>query len=85
MDADVQTTMEQRTADQSLDCRGLRCPLPIVKISKAIKEMALGQTLFVEADDPAFHSDLEAWVRTVGHELLEFSEGPTQRALVRKS
>jgi tRNA 2-thiouridine synthesizing protein A len=72
-------------ADKYLDCRQLRCPLPIVKISKAIKEMPSGQTLSVEASDPAFQSDVEAWVRTTGHELLEFLDGPTQRAVIRKS
>ncbi|MBN1359417.1 MAG: sulfurtransferase TusA family protein [Sedimentisphaerales bacterium] len=85
MNADTQATPEQRTADLSLDCRELRCPLPIVKISQAMKEMASGQTLWVEADDPAFESDLEAWVRATGHELLQFSESPTQRALLRKA
>ena len=85
MNLDAQTTAERKTADQYLDCRGLRCPLPIVKIGRTIKEMTSGQTLLVEVDDPAFKSDLEAWVRTVGHELLEFSEGPTQQALIKKS
>jgi tRNA 2-thiouridine synthesizing protein A len=85
MNADAHGTVEERTADAYLDCRDLRCPLPIVKISKAIKEMSSGQRLFVEANDPAFKSDVEAWVRTMGHELLEFSEGATQQALLRKS
>jgi tRNA 2-thiouridine synthesizing protein A len=59
--------------------------MPIVRVSQTIKEMSSGQTLLVEADDPAFRSDVEAWVRMMGHELLEFSEGSIQRALIRKS
>jgi tRNA 2-thiouridine synthesizing protein A len=85
MSTDTHETVDEKTVATYLDCRDLRCPLPIVKISKAFKEMASGQTLRVEANDPAFKSDLEAWVRTMGHELLEFSEGPTQQALLRKS
>jgi TusA-related sulfurtransferase len=50
-----------------------------------MKDLSPGQTLWVEADDPAFKSDLEAWVGATGHELLEFSEGLTQQALVRKA
>lgn len=72
-------------ADKYLDCRRLRCPLPIVRISKTVKEMAAGQTLSVEADDPAFKSDVQAWVQAMGHELLEFTDGPVQQALIKKS
>jgi tRNA 2-thiouridine synthesizing protein A len=85
MSIDTHGTVDEKTAARYLDCRDLRCPLPIVKISRAFKEMSSGQTLLVEANDPAFKSDLEAWVRTMGHELLEFSEGSTQQALLRKS
>ena len=71
--------------DKSLDCTHLRCPSPIVMISKALAEMSSGQTLTVEADDPAFKSDVEAWVKITGHELVEFSDGPVQQAVLRKS
>lgn len=71
-------------ADEYLDCRELRCPMPIVKVSKAIKQMQPGQSLAVEATDPAFKSDVQAWVATMGYELLEFTEGPVQKAVIRK-
>ncbi len=71
-------------ADHYLDCKSLKCPMPIVKISKAFKSMEAGQTLEVEAMDPAFQKDLEAWVRKLGHDLVEFLEGEIQRALIRK-
>jgi len=73
-------------ADKHLDCRHLMCPSPIVKISKAFTDMSSGQTLTVEADDPAFKSDVEAWVQLMGHELVEFSDkGPVQQAVLKKS
>jgi TusA-related sulfurtransferase len=72
-------------ADIHLDCKQLRCPLPIVKISRLVKQMSQGQTLAIEADDPAFKSDIQAWVQTMGHQLLEFSDGPVQRAVIKKS
>ena len=72
-------------ADRKLDCRQLKCPLPIVKIGKAIKELSPGQTLSVEADDPAFKSDVYAWAQIMGHQLVEFSDGPVQRAVIKKS
>jgi tRNA 2-thiouridine synthesizing protein A len=85
MNTNVNGTTEQKATDRHLDCTTLMCPMPLVRISQAMKEMAPGQTLLIEASDPAFKPDLEAWIRTMGHELVEFSEGPVQRALVRKS
>lgn len=72
-------------ATSHIDCRGLSCPMPIVKVSRALKPLASGETLSVTASDPAFRADLEAWVKKLGHVLVEFVDGPEQRAVVRKS
>jgi tRNA 2-thiouridine synthesizing protein A len=77
-------TEEVKKIDIHLDCTQLRCPLPIVKLSRAIKQMSPGQTLSVEASDPAFESDVKAWVKTMGYELLELSGGPIKKAVIRK-
>ncbi|MGE0823242.1 MAG: sulfurtransferase TusA family protein [Candidatus Binatia bacterium] len=71
-------------ADVTLDCKGLNCPVPIVRISQAIKKMEAGQTLEVTADDPAFSADVDAWVRKMGHELITLEDGVVQRAILRK-
>ena len=73
-------------AKQHLDCKHLNCPMPIVRISQAIKKLDNGDLLEVEASDPAFKADLEAWVEKMGHEILEFHDGENvRRAVVRKS
>ena len=72
-------------ADVQLNCNGMNCPLPIVRISQTIKKMPSGQTLEVTADDPAFSADVRAWVNKMGHVLLELDEGDLQRALIRKA
>jgi tRNA 2-thiouridine synthesizing protein A len=71
-------------AEHALNCRNLRCPMPIVRISQAIKALPVGDTLRVEADDQAFCADLEAWVRRMGHVLVEFREGSVQQAVIEK-
>lgn len=71
--------------DQYLDCKGIRCPMPLVKISKAIKGMAPGETLVVEANDAAFEADLKAWARKTGNILVEFADGDVQKAVIRKA
>jgi tRNA 2-thiouridine synthesizing protein A len=57
-------------ADQVLDCRGLACPLPVVKTAQAIKALALGQVLEVLATDPGVEPDMRAWSSRTHNELL---------------
>ena len=56
--------------DQLLDCSGLLCPMPIVKTSKAMKELGSGQILKVIATDAGYPPDIEAWSRQTGNLLL---------------
>lgn len=72
-------------ADFSIDCKNLNCPMPIVNISRKIKEMSINQTLEITATDPAFKADLEAWVRKTGNSITSFtSEDKLQTAIVKK-
>ena len=58
--------------------------MPIVRLSRAVKGLAPGDTLTVAASDPSFRADLEAWLAKLGHELVSFEDGPEQVAVVRK-
>jgi tRNA 2-thiouridine synthesizing protein A len=60
--------------DQVLDCTGMLCPMPIVKVSKAMKELQPGQVLKMIATDPGSPPDMEAWSRQTGNELLRSLE-----------
>jgi tRNA 2-thiouridine synthesizing protein A len=57
----------------SLDLKGLKCPLPVLKARRAIKEMTPGQVLEVIADDPAAQLDFPHFCETTGHELLSLT------------
>ncbi|MGR3764560.1 sulfurtransferase TusA family protein [Rossellomorea sp. NS-SX7] len=61
-------------ADKVLDAKGLACPMPIVKTRKAIKEIEAGQILEVQTTDKGAKSDLTAWAKSTGHELVESKE-----------
>jgi tRNA 2-thiouridine synthesizing protein A len=52
-----------------LDCRGKRCPMPIMELSKKIKESEIGQEVLLISDDPATAADLSAWARMTGNEI----------------
>ncbi|MDP9094369.1 MAG: sulfurtransferase TusA family protein [Actinomycetota bacterium] len=51
-----------------LDCRSRRCPLPILDLARHIGDVAIGETIVVEADDPAARPDIAAWCRMRAHE-----------------
>lgn len=56
--------------DQVLDCKGLNCPLPILKTKKQVDSMQSGQVLKMIATDPGSINDMNAWTRRTGNELL---------------
>lgn len=58
-------------ADQTLDAKGLNCPLPILKAKKQLTGMANGSTLEILATDPGSVKDFEAFCRTTGNKMLE--------------
>lgn len=68
-----------------LDCNGLQCPGPIMKVFETMKEMGDGETLEVTASDPGFVKDIGAWCRRTGNTLIVSERrGMDYVALVRK-
>jgi tRNA 2-thiouridine synthesizing protein A len=61
-------------ADMVLDVKGLNCPLPIIKMKKALKELPVGKTVEVFATDPGSVPDFSAFCRTSGNEMIEQSQ-----------
>jgi TusA-related sulfurtransferase len=57
-------------ADQTLDCIGLYCPMPIYKTAQKIKELKSGQVLEIIADDKGIKKDMPAWCNSTGNECL---------------
>jgi tRNA 2-thiouridine synthesizing protein A len=57
----------------TLDARGLKCPMPIVKTAQAIKSVASGELLEVLTTDPGAVADFAAWSRSTGNTLVEQS------------
>jgi TusA-related sulfurtransferase len=73
-------------ADESLDCFGLRCPMPIVKTSQHMKKMKVGQVLEVIADDKGIKQDMPAWCKATGNECLAMEEqGDEIKVYVKKT
>ncbi len=76
----------ESTAAQTLDTKGLNCPIPILRAKKAIVALDAGDVLEVLATDPGAVKDFEAFSRATGHELIESSEdGGVFRFLIQKA
>jgi tRNA 2-thiouridine synthesizing protein A len=71
---------------KTLDARNLSCPMPVLKSKKALKTLDIGQVLEILTTDPGSLTDIAAWARTTGQELLLSEErGPKDfRFLVKK-
>jgi len=53
-----------------LDCRGQRCPLPVIALARALPALPVGSVVRVVADDPAAAVDIPAWCRMRGQEFV---------------
>ncbi len=58
------------TPKLSLDFKGLLCPMPVVKIAQAMKQIEVGELVEAYATDPGVTADIPAWARTSGNELV---------------
>ena len=53
-----------------VDCRGQVCPLPVIALAKAFRDLEVGETMSLLADDVAAAVDVPAWCRMKGQELV---------------
>jgi tRNA 2-thiouridine synthesizing protein A len=69
-----------------LDCRGQRCPLPVIHLAAAFGDLDIGHVVAVVADDPAAGPDIQAWCRMKGQQYAgtDTASDGTPRYLVRR-
>ena len=69
-----------------LDCRGLRCPRPVIELARRLGEVRVGEVLAVVATDAAARTDVPAWCRMRGQEFAgeDAAADGVPRYLVRR-
>ena len=73
-------------ADETLDCVGLYCPMPIVHTARKMKELQTGQVLEIVADDIGIKEDISNWCKTTGNECLSIEDDKgVYRVFVKKA
>ncbi len=75
------------TITKTLDCKGLSCPMPMMKLAKAMKELKSEDVLEMLGTDPGTKSDLPRWCNKTGNSVLEENElpGGVFRFLIKKN
>jgi len=59
---------------ETLDLSGYKCPLPVLKARKALKQKTPGSELLIICTDPAAPADFRAYCQAAGHDLLDIGE-----------
>ena len=60
----------QNGAMQTIDARGHRCPVPTLKLQKALGGLAPGESVRLIADDPMARIDVPHFAQGAGHEVI---------------
>lgn len=69
----------------TLNLEGLLCPIPVVKVAKAVKDLPIGGVLEATATDPGVLADIPAWARTTGNEVIKIErEGKLVKFQLRR-
>jgi tRNA 2-thiouridine synthesizing protein A len=72
--------------DLELDCRGMRCPMPVIELGRRFTEVPVGGLVAVVSTDVAAGVDVPAWCRMRGQEYVgeDVAEDGTPRYVVRR-
>lgn len=72
--------------DEIVDARGLKCPLPVLKLEKRLDQLPAGAHLTVLATDPVAKVDIPLFCMQQGHQCTHQTEGDVLRfSIVKKS
>jgi tRNA 2-thiouridine synthesizing protein A len=54
----------------SFDFKDLRCPMPVVKMAQALKQVQIGDEVEGISSDPGVMADIPAWAKATGNEVV---------------
>ncbi len=72
-------------ADRLVDCRGLSCPMPILRVKKELKSLEKGQIIELWSTDPGSKKDMPDFAKKQGDEFLGYvDEAGYTKYLIKK-
>lgn len=63
-------TAPGKTSAIRINACGLSCPGPIMKLKQAVENSAVGERILIEATDPGFARDAQAWCESTGNNFI---------------
>lgn len=60
-----------------IDAKGLRCPLPVLKMEAALRRLPPGASIRITADDPIAAVDIPHFAAESGHRCERLSGPPS--------
>jgi tRNA 2-thiouridine synthesizing protein A len=67
---------------ETLDCRRLLCPLPVIRVQDRITTLSPGDVLEAVCTDPGALNDIPAWCRISGHRVIEARPGAEEQVII---
>jgi len=68
--------------DSKLDVCGVCCPMPLIELAKAARQLRPGQTIEVIGNDPIFEPSVRDFCQTNGHTVFEVRSGDDRRVVI---
>ena len=68
--------MPAKPEDRLVDARGHRCPVPTLRLRRALEEAAPGAQVRLLADDPLARIDVPHFAASAGARVVEIVDGP---------
>lgn len=68
------TLADDTSVSLTLDLDGMLCPMPVVEISRAIKQIDVGHVVEATATDPGVMADIPAWCHSTGNTLMSLDK-----------
>lgn len=63
--------MSEFAVAKVLDCKGLACPMPIVRLSQEVAKLKVGDVVEMLTTDPGSLADVPSWAKATGNAVLE--------------
>lgn len=64
------TTFSDSPDITTIDAKGLKCPMPVIKLQQQIRSSQPGELVAIECTDPGAEKDIVGWAKVNKHELI---------------
>ena len=71
--------------EHTIDAKGLKCPMPVIKLQQQIRKTRPGKLVLIDCTDPGAEKDIGSWCRVNKHPLLKVIKTDTGCQIIIKA